>query len=43
MLKLTQMMTLHAIKLAGIPTVSTCLVLPLATGMAHTLALLAIK
>jgi O-phospho-L-seryl-tRNASec:L-selenocysteinyl-tRNA synthase len=38
--KLCNLMALHALKLSGLENVTSCAVLPVATGMAITLALL---
>ena len=41
--KLTHHMALHALRIAGLTTASSCVVLPLATGMSIAVALLALK
>ena len=41
--KLTHLMALHALRIAGLTTASSCVILPLATGMSIAVSLLALK
>jgi hypothetical protein len=43
LLKLTEYLVLNAFEIAGIQKVNSCILLPIATGMAITLALLTLK
>mmetsp|Transcript_64002 Transcript_64002/g.171437 ORF Transcript_64002/g.171437 Transcript_64002/m.171437 type:complete len:94 (-) Transcript_64002:3-284(-) len=41
--KITHLMALHALKISGLESASSCVILPLATGMSIAVTLLALK